>query len=42
MEAQSDAAPQRTLFLRAEPAVVSLLCSAIMTVLGLQFTGIQL
>jgi hypothetical protein len=32
---------QRVLFLRAEPAVVSLISSAIMAVLGLMLNGIQ-
>ena len=42
IESQMEATPQRTLFLRAEPAVVSLLSSAILAVLGLQMTGIEI
>ncbi len=42
IESQMDAKPQRALFLRAEPAVVSLISSAIIGVLGLQMTGIQI
>ncbi len=38
---QQDASPQRVLFLRAEPAVVSLISSAIVAVLGLMFNGIH-
>ncbi len=42
IESQMDAAPQRALFLRAEPAVVSLVCSAILGILGFQLTGLQI
>jgi hypothetical protein len=41
IDSQMDAAPQRVVFLRAEPAVVSLISSAIVAVLGLQLTGIK-
>jgi hypothetical protein len=41
IEAQQDASPQRVLFLKAEPAVVSLISSAIMAVLGLMLNGIN-
>ena len=34
--------PQRAVFLQAQPAVVSLISSVILTVLGLQFTDLKI
>jgi hypothetical protein len=42
IESQLDAAPQRALFLRAEPAVVSLITSTILVILGFQMNGLSL
>jgi hypothetical protein len=41
IEVQQDASPQRVLFLRAEPAVVSLISSSIMVILGLTLNGVH-